>query len=64
MLIRVAGTKGGMVNPYIRKNSQKKSPENIEAIAPILLDFFQYNPSTKGAKRDTKLNMEDSPTNS
>jgi hypothetical protein len=44
--------------------SQHRMPAIMEAIAPPEEAFFQYSPAIIGTNSDTKLNADDSPTNS
>ncbi len=56
------GIKLGISKSMFSKSSQVPKPNIIEAIAPVLVAFFQYNPAIIGINKDTRLNAEDSPT--
>lgn len=44
--------------------SHTENPTTIDNTAPILVARFQYKPAINGVNSDTRLNADDSPTNS
>ena len=55
---------GGNVVSKFNKTNQVIVPIIILNIAPILFDFFQYNPNINGVNNPTRLKAEDWLTNS
>ncbi len=63
-LTNVAGSKLGQSVSMNSKIAHVAVPKIMADNAPVLLAGFQYKPNTNGANNETKLNTDDSPTNS
>lgn len=64
MLTIRPGTKLGQSVSNCSKISHVKVPNTIDNNAPVEVARLQYIPNTKGANKETKLKMDDSPTSS
>ncbi len=63
-LANVAGTRLGQAVSQDSNIIQVSIPSTMESKAPPLLARFQYRPKVIGANKETRLNIDDSPTNS